>query len=74
MRRAEKEVAALEADIPLLERAQAALYEQLAAAATPESDRVEAGRKLKEIEDSLRLKIAAWETAGNRRDELAGQI
>ncbi|MGD9612321.1 MAG: ABC-F family ATP-binding cassette domain-containing protein [Kiritimatiellia bacterium] len=74
LRRVEREVEELEKDIPLLEREQSALFEQLAAADASEEDRAEAGRRLKAVEDALRAKIAAWETAGSRRDALVGQI
>ena len=74
LRRAEKEVAALEAEIAAFEKEQSTLHERLAAAETSLEDRAAAGRRLKEIEDALSAKLDAWETAGSRRDDLAGQV
>ena len=74
LRRAEKEVAALEAEIAAFEKEQSTLHERLAAAETSLEDRAAAGRRLKEIEDALSAKLDAWETAGCRRDDLAGQV
>ena len=74
LRRVEREVAALEKDIPTLEQEQSSLYQQLASADFPPDDRAAAGRRLAEVEATLRAKLAAWEAAGSRRDELAGQI
>ena len=74
LRRVERDVAALEKEIPVLEQEQSTLYQQLASAEYPADDRAEAGRRLAEIEADLRAKLAAWEAAGSRRDELAGQI
>ena len=71
LRRAEKEVAVLEREIASLETEQLSLHENLAAADTPAEERAAAGRKLKDIEDALRAKMAEWEEAGNRRDALA---
>ena len=71
LRRAEKEIAALEAEIARAEEDQAALHERLAAPETSLEDRASAGRRLKEIEDALAAKLAAWESAGNRRDRLS---
>ena len=73
LRRAEKEVAALERDVAALESEQSILHERLAASETALEDRASAGRRLKEIEDALSAKLAAWEAAGSRRDELAAQ-
>jgi len=74
LRRAEKEVAALEAEIAKAEDEQSALHERLAAPETSLEDRASAGRRLKEIEDALAAKLAAWESAGNRRDRLSSLI
>ena len=74
LRRVEREVEALEKDIPVLEREQSALHERLAALETPEDERAAAGRRLKEVEEALRTKLAAWEVAGSRRDELSKQL
>ncbi len=71
LRRAEKEVAALEKEISDLEAEQSVLHGRLAAADTSMEDRAAAGRKLKELEDALAAKLAAWETTGQRRDDLA---
>ncbi len=74
LRRMEREVEKLEKEIPALEREQSALYERLAAVGTPEEDRAATGRKLKDVEDDLRAKLAEWEDAGQRRDRLATQL
>ena len=74
LRRIEREVAGLEREIPGLEQEQSALYQKLAATEISPDDRAAAGRRLAEVEASLRDKLAAWEAAGSRRDELAGQI
>lgn len=73
LRRAEKEVAALEGEIAALENEQSILHERIAATDAALEDRATAGRRLKEIEDELSVKLTAWETAGSRRDELAAQ-
>jgi ATP-binding cassette subfamily F protein 3 len=73
LRRAEREVAALEKEIPALEAQESTLQGILSAAETPAEERAAAGRKLKETEDLLRAKLAAWEAAGSRRDELAAK-
>jgi chromosome segregation ATPase len=71
LRRLERELEQIEKEIPVLEREQSVFYERLAAVDTPAEERAEAGRRLKEVEDALRAKIAAWEVAGARRDDLA---
>ena len=73
LRRAEREVAALEKEIGDLETLQSDLHEQLAAMNTTVEDRAVAGRRLKELETELNERLMAWEVAGSRRDELAAQ-
>jgi ATP-binding cassette subfamily F protein 3 len=74
LRRVEREVEALEKDIPVLEREQSTLHDRLASVEISEEDRALACRRLMEIESNLRAKLAAWETAGSRRDKLAEKI
>jgi ATP-binding cassette subfamily F protein 3 len=74
LRRVEREVEALEQAIPILEKEQSNLNEQIASADATGEERAAAGRKLQEIDDTLRTKLAAWEEAGVRRDKLAAQI
>ena len=74
LRRAEREVEALEKEIPALESEQSGLLAQLSAAETPAEERGAAGRRLKAVEESLAARLAAWEEAGSRRDELAHQL
>ena len=74
LRRAEREVAALEKEIEALEAEQFDLHDKLAASGTPEDVRAAAGRRLREVEDVLSAREAAWGTAGQRRDDLAKQI
>lgn len=74
LRRAEREVVALEKEIADLEVEQSVLHERLASAETSAELRASAGRRLKEIEDVLAMRNEAWAAAGNRRDELATQI
>ena len=72
-RRAAKEVQALEGDISRLEAEQIRLHARLGeAAATPE-DRRTNGQRLKELEDQLTARLAAWEAAGKRLAALDGQ-
>jgi ATP-binding cassette, subfamily F, member 3 len=74
LRRVEREVAALEKEIPVLENEQSTLYEKLADVEIAADDRALAGRKLKELEDALRSKLAEWEAAERRRSELEDQV
>ncbi len=74
LRRLERELEQIEMEIPVLEQEQSAFHERLAAAEIPAEERAEAGRRLKDLEDALRTKIAAWEVAGSRRDQLAAQV
>jgi len=71
LRRAEKELAGLEKEIANLEKEQAELHRRLAAPETPADRRAADGRRLKEIEDTLSIRLSAWEEAGNRRDSMA---
>ena len=74
LRRAEREVEALEREIVLLEAEQASLHGMLAAEATGEEERAAAGRKLKTVEETMSARLAAWEEAGRRKDQLGKQI
>ena len=71
LRKVEKELAVLEREIADLETEQGRLHEKLAGPDTPLEERVAAGRRLKELEDLLGGRMAAWESAGVRRDALA---
>lgn len=71
LRKVEKELAVLEREIADLETEQGRLHEKLAGPDTPLEERVAAGRRLKELEDLLGGRMAAWEAAGVRRDALA---
>ena len=74
LRRAERDVEALEREIVLLEAEQASLHGMLAAEATGEEERAAAGRKLKTVEETMSARLAAWEEAGRRKDQLGKQI
>ena len=74
LRRAEREVEALEREIVHLEAEQASLHGMLAAEATGEEERAAAGRKLKTVEETMSARLAAWEEAGRRKDQLGKQI
>ena len=74
LRRGVREVEALEKEIPGFEREHAILHERVAVLETAEDERAPAGRRLKEVEEALRTKLAAWEVAGSRRDELSKQL
>ncbi len=73
LRKADKEVLALEQEIERLEMGLSALHDSLAAPDTPEAQRAEDGRALRRLEDQLNQRLAEWEEAGRRRDELAGE-
>ncbi len=73
LRRAGKEVAALEKEVAALESEQAALHGQLGASGAPAEIRAAAGRRLKDLDAELAEKLTAWEAAGRRRDTLAGR-
>ena len=70
LRRAEKELAGLEKEIANLEKEQAELHRRLAAPETPADRRAADGRRLKEVEDTLSIRLTAWEDAGKRRDSM----
>ncbi len=74
LRRVEREVETLEKEIPALESEQSALHAQLCAVETEAEERGVAGRRLKEIEEVLVKRLAAWEEAGRRRDDLLKQM
>jgi len=61
--RAEKQIAALEAE-------RAPLFAQLAVAETSADDRAAAGRRLKNIEFELGAVMHAWEVAATQREEI----
>ena len=61
-------------EIEALEAEQFDLHDKLAASGTPDDVRAAAGRRLREVEDVLSAREAAWGTAGQRRDDLAKQI
>jgi hypothetical protein len=74
LRREERKVEALEKEIEVLEAEQYLLHDQLASEDTLEDIRASAGRRLREVEEALARKEAAWETAGKCRDELASRM
>jgi len=72
LRKAEKELAAVEAAIAALETAQEAAQTELAAPGLSADARAAAGRRWKEVETELAARYAEWEEIGSRRDALAG--
>ncbi len=73
LRKLERDVARIEQEIARLESEQLILHQKLASSETPVEVRAEAGRKLKTLEEELANKLAEWEAAGSRRDDLAAQ-
>ena len=72
-RRVAKEVQTLEGEITRLEAEQVRLHALLGEAAASPEDRRTNGQRLKELEDQLTARLAAWEAAGQRLAALDGQ-